>query len=78
MKTNMNMKLAEHIKRLLPCLDESQRRKFLASEAMSLGRGGIAEVSRISGVHRNTIRAGIKELNNVEGEAKKSTGTREG
>ena len=59
----MREKLSEHIKRMLPWLNESQRRKFLASEAISLGRGGIKEISAISGVHRNTIAAGIKELN---------------
>lgn len=54
--------LSEHIARVLPWLDESQKRKFLASEAISLGRGGIQEISAISGMHRNTIAAGIKEL----------------
>ena len=58
----MDMKLAEHINRVLPWLDEDQKRKFLASEAISLGRGGIQEISAISGVHRNTIATGIKEL----------------
>ena len=62
----MDTKLAEHIKRVLPWLDEDQRRKFLASEAISLGRGGIQEISAISGVHRNTIAAGIKELNDPD------------
>ena len=38
-------------------------RKYLASEAISLGREGITEVSAISGIHRNTISIGIKELN---------------
>ena len=60
----MDAKLSEHIKRVLPWLDEDQKRKFLASEAISLGRGGIQEISAISGMHRNTISAGIKELNN--------------
>ena len=41
-------------------------RKYLASEAISFGRGGISEVSAISGVHRNTISAGIKELKNPD------------
>ena len=59
----MDMKLTEHINRVLPWLDEDQRRKFLASEAISLGRGGIQEISAISGVHRNTIAAGVKEFN---------------
>ncbi len=48
---------------MLPWLDEDQKRKFLASEAISIGRGGIQEISAISGVHRNTIAAGVKELN---------------
>lgn len=60
----MDKTLSEHIKRVLPWLDEDQKRKFLASEAISLGRGGIKEISAISGVHRNTIAAGIKELSN--------------
>jgi hypothetical protein len=51
---------------VLPWLDEDQRRKFLASEAISLGRGGIQEISAISGVHRNTIAAGVKELNDPD------------
>lgn len=59
----VDSRLSEHINRVLPWLDESQKRKFLASEAISIGRGGIQEISAISGVHRNTIAAGIKELN---------------
>ena len=51
---------------MLPWLDEDQKRKFLASEAISLGRGGIQEISAISGVHRNTIATGIKELNDPQ------------
>ena len=60
----MDTILTEHINRVLPWLDEDQKRKFLASEAISLGRGGIQEISAISGVHRNTIAAGVKELSN--------------
>ena len=62
----MDTKLSEHINQVLSWLDEDQRRKFLASEAISLGRGGIQEISAISGVHRNTIAAGIKELSNPD------------
>lgn len=68
----MNTKLSEHINRMLPLLDEDQKRKFLASEAISLGRGGIKEISAISGVHRNTIAAGIKELNDFNFEPTKN------
>ena len=50
------------IKRMLPLLDEKQRRIFLGSEAMSYGYGGITKVSKISGVSIPTIRKGIKEI----------------
>lgn len=52
----------KRIKTNINYLNENQLRKYLASEAISLGRGGIKEVSAISGVHRNTISAGIREL----------------
>jgi transposase len=47
---------------MLAQLNEKQRRLYLASEAISYGRGGIAEAQRHSGVSRNTIKRGIKEL----------------
>ena len=70
----MDTILSEHINRVLPWLDEDQKRKFLASEAISLGRGGIQEISAISGVHRNTIAAGVKELNNPSAKQYESGG----
>jgi hypothetical protein len=54
--------MEERIAMMLPQLNEMQRRLFLAGEALSYGRGGIAEVIRISGVSRNTIKRGISEL----------------
>ena len=51
---------------MLPHLNEKQKRLFLASEAIDYGRGGIAEVIRISGTSRNTIKRGISELKNGE------------
>jgi len=45
-----------------PLLDERQWRLYLASEAMSVGYGGVSKVSRISGVSRTTIARGIEEL----------------
>ncbi len=47
---------------MLPLLNEKQRRIYLASEAMTIGRGGISEVSRITGVARTVITAGIKDI----------------
>ena len=54
--------MEERIKMMLPQLNERQRRLFLASEAISYGRGGIAEAMRHSGASRNTIKRGIAEL----------------
>src|ERR671933_1242883 len=47
---------------LRPYLDERRRRLWAAAEAMVLGRGGITAVATATGLERNTIRAGIREL----------------
>lgn len=47
---------------LLPHLDERQQRLYLASEARSLGHGGIAAVARAAGVSRQTVTNGVDEL----------------
>ena len=47
---------------LSPYLDERQRRVFATSEALAAGWGGIAAVSRITGVARSTIGRGLDEL----------------
>ena len=52
------------IETMLPLLDERQRRIFLATEAKSLGHGGISQISKLSGVSRVTITLGIKEIEN--------------
>ncbi len=54
--------MEERILTMLPLLNEKQKRIFLATEAMSYGRGGITKVSQISGVSIPTIRRGIKEI----------------
>jgi hypothetical protein len=48
---------------LNPVMDERVRRQWAATEAMSLGRGGISLVARATRLARNTIRVGIRELN---------------
>jgi transposase len=55
-------KAAKRIQKIVPILDENQKRMYLAAEAESLGRGGISQISKVLGVSRNTIAAGIKEL----------------
>jgi len=43
-------------------LDERGRRRWVAAEARSHGRGGIAAVARVTGVSRRTIDRGLAEL----------------
>ncbi len=65
------MTMEERIRIMLPLLDERQKRLFLAAEAKSYGRGGIAAVSKISGAAPYTIRKGLEEINsNVPPEPK--------
>ncbi len=47
---------------LLPHLDERGRRSFAAAEARAAGYGGIAAVSRATGIAASTIGRGLKEL----------------
>ena len=46
--------------------NERQQRLWCASEALSLGRGGVSAVSRATGLSRPTIRKGVQELKNNE------------
>ena len=54
--------MEERIRRMLPLLDERQKRLYLANEAMSYGRGGISKASEISKMSRTTITKGVEEL----------------
>ena len=48
--------------RLSPMMHEKLRRHWAACEAMAMGRGGITAVSRATGLSRNTIRKGVREV----------------
>ena len=56
--------LKMRIETMMPTLNEYQRRRYLSAEAKSFGRGGISLVSRLSGVSRQMLTEGIKELDN--------------
>jgi len=45
-----------------PELDERARRRWAATEALSLGWGGASAVATATGLSRNTIRSGVREL----------------
>jgi hypothetical protein len=47
---------------MAPLLHEKARRRWAATEALSLGRGGISTVAAATGLSRPTIRKGIAEL----------------
>jgi Rhodopirellula transposase DDE domain len=52
---------------LSPHLDERGRRVFAASEARAAGYGGIAAVSRVTGIAASTIGRGLDELADTAG-----------
>lgn len=57
--------LEKKIKGFVPLLNERLTRLYLGYEALLLGRGGITKISRLSGVNKETIRAGIKEIKGI-------------
>lgn len=54
--------ILKKINKILPILNESQRRLYLASEAEAFGRGGVTAISKGTGVSRVTITNGMREL----------------
>ena len=52
----------QRISKILPILNEAQKRMYLASEAEALGHGGITQISNATGVSRMTITSGMKDL----------------
>lgn len=57
-------KLHHQVNLLLNRLDEQQQRWYVALEAKKLGHGGMALMSRITGMSADTIRRGRDELDN--------------
>ena len=53
-------------------MDERSRRLWAATEAQVIGRGGPTVVARATGLSRNTVYSGLKELN--EGSPKQQSG----
>lgn len=59
---------------LAPTMSEALTRMWAAAEARSLGRGGIACVVRATGLARDTIAAGLRELDDPEHQTRLATG----
>ena len=47
---------------LAPVLDERSRRQWVGAEALELARGGVTKVAAATGLARNTIAVGIREV----------------
>jgi hypothetical protein len=60
---------AEHraLNRLLAVSDERMRRLLAGFLAEQIGRGGVSHLSRITGLGRNTIARGRRELHELDG-----------
>ncbi len=50
------------INRLVAVLDEKHRRQFVGLLASQFGHGGIQKLSKITGLHRETISRGKREI----------------
>ena len=59
--------IRDRLTALLPHLDERGRRSFAAAEAQSAGYGGIAAVSRATGIAASTIGRGLDKLADGDG-----------
>ena len=62
-------KLKEKLSVLLPALNEKQKRLLVGAEAIELGYGGISFLSNITGMSRNTIARGIREIEHGDEDA---------
>jgi hypothetical protein len=58
--------IREKYMKLVPVMTERSRRIWAATEAQALGYGGISAVSRATGINRNTIAQGSRELKSPE------------
>lgn len=54
------------INRLVAVLDEKHRRQFVGLLASQFGHGGIQHIAKITGLHRETISRGKREIEQVD------------
>ena len=59
---NEEVSLRRKFSDVWPLLDERSRRLMAASEALSLGYGGVSKIRRASGLSRKAIALGIREI----------------
>ncbi len=61
-KTDLKTQIGEKYESLRKVLNERSRRMWAATEARAIGRGGQILVAQATGIHKNTILAGMKEI----------------
>jgi len=66
MDMEVRQSLRSRIDALFPHLNERQRRLAAAAEARAMGRGGVSQVARATGMSRTTIHRGLVELDRME------------
>jgi Rhodopirellula transposase DDE domain len=74
METSSEELIREKYASLAPTMSEAAVRLWAATEARALGRGGIAIVARATGLSRNTIVAGLRELDDPEQQVRLAAG----
>lgn len=57
-----------HMCSLYQSLNEKDRRRYAAVEAEKIGRGGVGYIAELFGCHRDTIRQGRADLENLPGD----------
>ena len=70
--------IQEKFKALSAIMDERVRRRWAATEANSIGHGGITLVAGATGLSRTTIQAGLAELGDPERDTDRSRTRRKG
>ena len=60
--TDVTLSIKSRFDSLRPLLDERTRRLWAGAEARAIGRGGIARVAEATGMARDTVRKGLREL----------------
>jgi len=60
--TEATAQLHRQINQLVAILNEKHRRQFVGLLAWQLGRGGVTTMAKVTGVSRNTISRGQREL----------------
>ena len=66
--------IEQGMKKFYDTLSEKDKRRYAGVEAMKLGRGGVAYITKILGCSRKTVIKGLRELNVLSVEPVKKNG----